>query len=92
MAETQAQKELAEYKAGTITLDQLAQIWAARSWDTPDIEHGFDAVGELGGPGTWDEVLSFMLTGQLSDAEYQVISEKSWDVNEPGWRENRAST
>lgn len=83
MATTQAETELGEYKEGKFTLEQLASIWAARQFDEPDIPHGAENEGDLGGPGTFDEITKFMLTGELSEPDYYEILEKVFAVNKP---------
>ena len=80
---SRASDELEQYKDGDITLVQLASLWADRKWKTPadmpdktieSIElHAEDKM--LGGEGTWDEVETFWLIGELSREDYNFISE-----------------
>ena len=65
--ETQSQRELAKYKSGEWTLQQLADVWMKRTWAAvPDTSRGLDPDFELGGEGTWDEILTMMLVGKLT--------------------------
>jgi len=83
--QTRAQKELAYYHAGGMTFDVLVKLWSTRKFDpcphatTPHEAWQMDQDGEFGGgPGTWDEIVSFMCTGRLTRAEYAEISEASY--------------
>jgi hypothetical protein len=80
-AETQSQRELAKYKSGEWTLQQLADCWAHRTFDEPDIPKGWDAEGELGGDGTWHEILKMALTGKLDWDDFIFISREAERVN-----------
>jgi hypothetical protein len=71
--ETQAQRELAKYKSGEWTLQQLADCWAKRTFADPNLPKGWDAELGLGGEGTWDEILSMMLCGKLTEDEYMYM-------------------
>ena len=79
--QTRASKELARYRAGGMTFDQLVELWSTRSYDpcphasTPDEVWQMDQDGEFGGgPGTWDEIAGFWATGKLITDECHVIS------------------
>ena len=83
--QTRASKELARYRAGTMTFDQLVKLWSTRKFDpcphatTPDEAWQMDEDGEFGGgPGTWDEIVSFMCLGFLTPDEYAQISAASY--------------
>jgi hypothetical protein len=78
---TRASKELARVRAGTLTFDALVKLWSTRKFDpcphatTPDEAWQMDEDGEFGGgPGTWDETVSFMCLGLLTPDEYAQIS------------------
>ena len=79
--ETQSQRELAKYTSGEWTLQQLADCWAHRTFDEPDIPKGWDAWGELGGDGTWDEILVMALTGKLDRDDFLFICGEVERVN-----------
>jgi hypothetical protein len=83
--QTRASKELACYRAGGMTLDQLVKLWSTRKYDpcphatTPDEAWQMDQDGEFGGgPGTWDEIVSFRCLGMLTPDEYAEISAASY--------------
>jgi hypothetical protein len=82
--QTRAPKELACYRAGGMTFDALVELWSTRKFDpcphatTPDEAWQMDEDGEFGGgPGTWDEIVSFMCLGLLTPDEYDQISAAS---------------
>lgn len=71
---SQAMKELIQFRAGEITLAQLADIWAKRKWDDPTPDDGTDNFYGLTQPdGTWQEVVRMEAMGQLTRAEYLTI-------------------
>ena len=82
---TRASKELARYRAGTLTWDALVKLWSTRKFlpcphaTTPHEAWQMDQDGEFGGgPGTWDEIDGFRNLGKLTPAEYEEISEASY--------------
>jgi len=83
--QTRAQKELARYRAGTLTWDALVKLWSTRKFlpcphaTTPYEAWQMDQNGEFGGgPGTWDEIDGFRNLGKLTPEEYGQISAASW--------------
>ena len=82
MARTRAEQDLADYRGGVITLEQLAQRWTRKFKPVPQIEKTIEAIEfggaeekMLGGPGTWDEIVTFELTGLLSREDYLFIGD-----------------
>jgi len=74
-----AARELQQFRSGTMTLAQLADIWAKRRWNAPNLPEDIDArtdyrVMGLWEPGTWAEVDWMHDSGKLTDAEYRTIS------------------
>lgn len=73
------------YRAGTMDLPMLADIWSNRIWDTRGLPVPHDPVDvwdnaedsdddEYFEPGTWGEVEYLWASNQLSDDEYDYIS------------------
>jgi hypothetical protein len=70
---SQAMKELIEYRAGDITLAQLADIWAKRKWDDPVKDDYDNYPGLFSPPGSWQDVIRMKALGQLTSEEYGTI-------------------
>ncbi len=64
-----------------MTFDQLVKLWSTRKYlpcphaTTPDEAWWMDQNGAFGGgPGTFDEIMTFKDMGQLTPEEFDVIS------------------
>ena len=74
-----AARELQQFRSGTMTLAQLADIWAKRRWNEPNLPEDIDARTDyrtmgLWEPGTWGEVEWMRASGKLTPDEYRTIS------------------
>lgn len=85
---TGAAGDLAEYRAGRLTLDDLAGKWAGQRFAEPDMAATPTVAAEVwdradererSQPGTWQEVRDMYLDGRLTKEEYATVS-KAVDV------------
>jgi hypothetical protein len=71
----QINDELADYRAGHLTLDALAEIWAQRDWGP--VTYNDHEVGSTGGIGS--ELSRLIAIGSISVDEYRVILQHQTD-------------
>lgn len=79
-------RDLVDLRAGRITIEELAEKWGSARYVEPDESPTPETAAGIWDraenrdrdtPGSWQEIRNFYLSGDLSQEEYRMISERA---------------